>query len=93
MHNNLFIKIISLENLFESWREFRRGKRKKVDVQIFERNLEDNLFTLHYELKNTTYRHSNYTAFHITDPKLRHVHKAEMRDRVIPTFAKILDFC
>ena len=69
--------------MFESWCEFRRGKRKKIDVQIFERNLEDNLFKLHYELKNKIYCHSDYTAFYITDPKLRHIHKAEVKDRIV----------
>jgi len=31
--HNIFEKIISLENLFLAWREFRKGKRKKKDVQ------------------------------------------------------------
>lgn len=66
-----------------AWREFRRGKRKKFDVQIFERNLEDNLFVLHLELKNQIYRHGDYTAFYISDPKLRKIHKASVRDRVL----------
>lgn len=66
-----------------SWKGFRKGKRKKVDVQEFERNLEDNLFSLHSELKNKTYRHSDYTSFYITDPKSRHIHKACVRDRIV----------
>jgi len=80
---NLFNEIIDLENLFLAWREFRRGKRGKFDVQIFERNLEDNLFILHQELKSGTYRHGDYTSFYITDPKLRKIHKATVRDRVL----------
>lgn len=81
--HNLCPSIISLENLFESWHEFAKGKRGKLDVQIFERNLENNLFQLHEELKNKTYRHGNYTSFYITDPKVRHIHKAIVRDRVV----------
>ena len=81
--HNIFEKIISLENLFLAWREFRRGKRKKKDVQQFEFNLEDNLFQLHWELENKTYQHSNYTAFSISDPKPRRIHKAVVRDRVL----------
>ncbi len=69
--------------MFESWREFRKGKRGKSDVQEFERNLEDNLFELHRELKNKTYRHSNYTSFYITDLKSRHIHKACVKDRIV----------
>lgn len=66
-----------------SWKEFRKEKRKKADVQEFERNLEDNLFSLHLELKNKTYQHSDYTSFYITDPKSRHIHKACVKDRIV----------
>jgi len=82
-HNDVFEKIICLENLFLAWREFRKGKRNKSDVQSFEFNLEDNLFELYQELKNGTYCHSDYTAFNICDPKLRRIHKAHVRDRVL----------
>ena len=79
----IFEEIISLENLFLAWKEFKKGKKKKQDVQEFQFNLEDNLFQLHQELKEKTYRHAPYTAFYITDPKLRHIHKACVRDRVL----------
>lgn len=72
-----------MENLFEAWREFKKGKRGKLDVQRFEFNLEDNLFELHQELKSGTWRHSHYTAFNVCDPKLRRIHKACVRDRVL----------
>ena len=52
-------------------------------MQLWERNLEDNLFKLHAELKYKIYRHSDYTAFYITDPKQRHIHKADVRDRIL----------
>ena len=52
-------------------------------MQNFEYNLEDNLFALHESLKNKTYRHSNYTPFYIVDPKLRHIHKANILDRLL----------
>jgi len=82
-HNDIFAEIVNLENLFLAWREFRRGKRKKREVQEFEFNLEDNLFELHQKLANKTYRHSNYTSFYVRDPKLRHIHKATVRDRIL----------
>ncbi len=72
-----------MENLFLAWQEFRRGKRKKIDVQNFEFNLEDNLFKLYLELKHKIYRHSSYKEFYVTDPKLRHIHKANICDRVL----------
>ncbi len=69
--------------MFLAWREFRRGKRNKPDVQEFEFNLEDNLFGLHLELIGGAWRHSHYTAFNVCDPKLRRIHKACVRDRVL----------
>lgn len=42
----VFHKIISLENLFLSWKEFKRSKTNKIDVQQFDFNLEDNIFQL-----------------------------------------------
>ncbi len=81
--HDIFEEIISLENLFFAWREFKRGKTNKFEIQEFELNLEDNLFQLHSELKNKIYIHSDYTAFYVNDPKLRHIHKASVRDRVL----------
>lgn len=80
---NLFHEIICLENLFLAWQKFRRGKRNKFDVQEFEYNLEDNIFQLHQKLKNRTYKHSIYKSFYIQDPKLRCIHKACVKDRVL----------
>jgi len=76
-------ELTSVENLFQGWNEFKVGKRKKKDVQVFERNLEDNLFALQRQLKNKAYRHGNYQAFYVHDPKKRHIHKASVADRVV----------
>lgn len=81
--HNIFEKIVCLENLFLAWREFKIGKKSKPDVQKFEFNLEENILQLHQELRDGTYQHSPYLAFYITDPKLRHIHKACVRDRVL----------
>ncbi len=74
---------ISLENLLEAWKEFKRGKSKKKDVQIFEINLMDNLIYLHKDLKSGEYMHGVYEHFVISDPKRRDIHKASVRDRVL----------
>lgn len=78
-----FEEVIFLNNLFAAWREFRRGKRNRKDVQEFELNLEDNIFALYADLKNQTYRHGAYHTFHIYDPKHRIVSKALVRDRIV----------
>ena len=78
-----FEKITSVENLLEAWREFLRGKRGKRDAQEFQLQLMDNIFALNKDLINRTYRHSDYQAFKINDPKPRDIHKACVRDRLL----------
>ncbi len=75
--------IISLENLLEAWKEFIIGKRSRKDTQEFSKNLLRNLLSLHRELENGEYKHSDYMAFNISDPKPRQIHKAMVRDRVL----------
>ena len=75
--------IISIENLLEAWKEFVTGKTKRKDVQEFERNLMSNIICLCTDLENKTYSHSPYTAFNISDPKPRNIHKASVRDRLL----------
>jgi len=83
IYKNLFEDIISPENLFSAWDAFKSDKRNKPDVVRFEWQLEENIFVLHRELGNKTYKHGPYAGFYITDPKQRHIHKASVRDRVL----------
>lgn len=69
--------------MLDSWNEFLCGKKYKKDVSEFSLNLDAHLRTLHYELKNGTYRHDAYDAFQITDPKPRNIHKSTVRDRIV----------
>lgn len=81
VHN--YNDIIGLENLFAAWQEFCVGKLQKKDVQIFARDLIDNIVQLHSDLANKSYQHGGYVAFGISDPKPRKIHKASVRDRVL----------
>lgn len=75
--------VISLTNLLQAWREFKRGKIKKPDVLEFDFALESNLIKLHQDLAEGNYRPGLYQAFFVRDPKLRRIHKASVRDRVV----------
>ncbi|MBI2627096.1 MAG: group II intron reverse transcriptase domain-containing protein [Parcubacteria group bacterium] len=75
--------MVSLENLLEAWKEFIKGKRKRKDVQEFQLNLMDNILSLHHDLTNHIYKHGEYQAFNISDPKPRSIHKAKVRDRLL----------
>lgn len=65
-----------------SWQEFLKGKRKRKDVSEFSVNLSDNIFELHGKLKSKEYKHGDYFAFKINDPKPRDIHKASVEDRL-----------
>lgn len=83
MRTHNYQELISVENLFQAWIEFRKGKRGRKDVRVFERTLEDNLFELHQVLKDKTYQHGKYQSFFVHDPKQRHIHKASVPDRIV----------
>jgi len=72
-----------LKNIFSAWVEFKRGKTNKEEVQDFSFRLEDNIFKLHRALKEKEWRPSPYTSFYVRDPKLRHIHKATVADRLV----------
>lgn len=83
LNGHVFENITRAENLFAAWREFRRGKRGKFEVQQFEYVLEDYIFQLRDDLVFGRYAPLPYTDFYINDPKRRHIHKAHIRDRVL----------
>lgn len=75
--------IITVENLLCAWEEFLRGKKKRIDVAVFQNRLMDNIFNIHHSLKEKIYAHGGYVAFKINDPKPRDIHKATVRDRLV----------
>ena len=81
--NSLFCDMASAEALFAAWHEFRRGKTERKDVLEFGRHVERNIFCLHRELVSRRYKHSAYDSFFIHDPKVRHIRKAQVRDRIV----------
>jgi RNA-directed DNA polymerase len=93
---DLFDSMVSIENLFFCWDQFKRGKKKRKDIQQFEVYLEDFIFELHEELVAGRYEHSPYKKFYVFDPKERHISKACVRDRLVhqmvyATLSKIFD--
>jgi len=83
MTPTLFEELVSLEHLFQGWTHFRRGKRKRKDIQYFERYLEDRIFQIQADLNSLQYQHGPYEQFYVTDPKQRCISKACVRDRLV----------
>lgn len=83
IHSKDFCDVINIRDLFNAWKVFRKGKRSKAEVATFELNLEANIFRLHDDLISGNWRPDPYASFYVQDPKLRRIHKASVRDRVL----------
>src|SRR3989344_2183287 len=83
VHRFSFYDVICIENIFLAWKKFKKGKRAKKDVAEFEFDLENNIFDLHHRLINREWSPDPYIEFYVQDPKLRKIHKATVRDRVL----------
>ena len=74
---------LSLSNIWQSWYNFRRGKRKTKELEYFQYFLEENLRRLRDELNDGTYKHGKYKRFIVNDNKRREVAVASVKDRVV----------
>ena len=83
VYTHLWRHLTSYGNLELAFRKARKRKTKKLYVQEFEKNLDDNLTQLQLELYFHIYRPKPLTTFIIRDPKTRKISKADFRDRVI----------
>ena len=71
--NNLYQQIYSIENLVRADAIARKGKSGQFGIIFHDRNRDANLQQLHEQLKNKTYRTSEYTTFKIYEPKERDI--------------------
>ncbi len=82
-HRNLYSQIISFQNLLKAARLSERCKRFKNSTARFNFFLEKELWNLHDELANKTYKPGEYHHFLIFEPKKRIISAAPYRDRVV----------
>ncbi|MEW5939845.1 MAG: reverse transcriptase domain-containing protein [Chloroflexota bacterium] len=82
-YKHLYSQVCSFENLLIAYYKARKGKRGKGQVAGFERNFEEQLFTLQNELRAKTYQPGAYASFYVHEPKKRLISAAPFRDRVV----------
>ena len=81
---NLYDKIISIENLELADKNARKGKLKSYGVRLHDMNRENNILKLHEQLKNKTYKTSEYNIFKIYEPKERDIYQLPyFPDRIV----------
>lgn len=73
--NNLYDRIISIENLFEADEKARKGKQKTYGVRLHYKNRMKNLQQLHQMLVDGTFHTSKYSVFKIYEPKKREIYR------------------
>ncbi len=69
--NNIYQQIYSIANLQQADTNARKGKLSQHGVIEHDKTREANIISLHYMLKNKTYKTSPYTIFTIHEPKER----------------------
>lgn len=74
-YNNLFDKIVSLDNLYEADKRARIQKSHRPEVMLFDKNKDKLLLDLQRKLINGEYETSEYYVFKIYEPKEREIFK------------------
>lgn len=72
-----------LLDLYKAYKDARRHKRRKSNVQRFSYNAEEELVRLRDDILNRRYSPSPCTCFIIHDPKTREIFAADFRDRIV----------
>lgn len=74
---------LSLENVWRSFRAFRKGKYASEELIDFEYYLEQNLFQLADELQKGRFQPGVSRTFMVSDNKRRKISVSPVRDRVV----------
>ena len=80
---NQYDKKLTYENLMKAHLESRKGKSLRKEIILFNLKQEEYIMWLYEKLKNGTYKHSGYTTFYVTEPKLRIIEKSIYMDRIV----------
>lgn len=79
----LYDQIYDFGNLYEAYIQARKGKRYRIEVLKFTKNLEENLIQIQNELMWKTYEVGRYREFFVYEPKKRLIMALPFKDRVV----------
>ena len=80
---NEFDKKLTYENLMKAHKLSRKGKGYRKEIILFNLKQEEYIMWLYEKLSKGTYKHSGYTVFYVTKPKVRKIEKSKYIDRII----------
>ena len=78
-----FDKVIDFKNMYKAFRKARGGKGFKKSAARFNLAALDGVNALIVQLKNKTYRVSDYTEFKVFEPKERIIQTTSFKDKVV----------
>ena len=78
-----FEKVIDFENLYKAFRRARQGKGYKRSSARFDLAALDGIHILAKQLRNRTYRISEYNEFKVYEPKERLIQTTSFKEKVI----------
>jgi retron-type reverse transcriptase len=81
-YDDLFDEIIALPNLYHAYVDARKGKNDPL-YREFNKNLHENLWKLHEDLRDKAYVPSSYTIFYVNDYKKRKIMAPHFRDHIV----------
>lgn len=80
---NQYDKKLTYDNLMKAHIESRKGKNIRKEIILFNLKQEEYIMWLYEKLKTETYKHSGYTTFYVTEPKVRLIEKSAYIDRIV----------
>ena len=84
VYRDLFVKICTLDNFREAYKNATRGKKYYIEVKQIEKDVDGYLKALLAQVKAKTYKVSKYKTFKLfSGGKWRDVAKLPMRDRIV----------
>lgn len=83
---NVYDQAITIENLYSMWNIVKKTCKNKREIFYFSLNLNANIISLYYDLKNKTYAPGKYRSFMIFEPKPRLVMSQSVRDKIANHF-------
>ena len=78
-----FEKVIDFENMYKAYRKSKCGKGFKKSSARFNITALDGVNSLIWQLKNKTYKVSEYTEFKVFEPKERLIKTTSFKDKVV----------
>ena len=82
-YGHLFDKIITFENMYESYLEARKGRKLKPEILRAGRNIEKTIREMQRQLRDGTWKSDRYNEFVCyTEVKRRVIHAPSFRNRI-----------